>query len=113
MNGKVVVVTGANSGIGKETAVALAAMGAMTVLACRNLDKAAAAAVEIKERAASDAVGIVPLDLSDLASVRSAATTIQDTWGRVDVLVNNAGGIWTKRRTTAQGFEQTFGGTST
>jgi NAD(P)-dependent dehydrogenase (short-subunit alcohol dehydrogenase family) len=109
VNGKVVVITGANSGIGKETAVALAAMGATTVLACRNLDKAAAAAVEIKERAASDAVGIVALDLSDLASVRSAAATINDTWGRVDVLVNNAGGIWTQRGTTAQGFEQTFG----
>jgi NAD(P)-dependent dehydrogenase (short-subunit alcohol dehydrogenase family) len=106
---KVVVITGANSGIGKETAVAVAAMGATTVLACRNLDKAAVAAVEIKERAASDAVGIVALDLADLASVQSAAATIVERWGGVDVLVNNAGGIWTKRQTTAQGFEQTFG----
>ncbi|MDQ1370402.1 MAG: retinol dehydrogenase 12 [Acidimicrobiaceae bacterium] len=109
MNGKVVVITGANSGIGKETAVALAAMGATTVLACRNLEKAAVAAEEVKERAATDDVSVVELDLADLISVRTAATTIQERWGSVDVLVNNAGGIWTRRQTTAQGFEQTFG----
>ncbi len=103
------MVTGANSGIGKEAAVALAAMGATTVLACRNPEKAAAAAAEIRERAASDAVGVVALDLADLATVRAAAATIQETWGRLDVLVNNAGGIWTRRQTTVQGFEQTFG----
>src|SRR5580658_8864483 len=85
MNGKVVVVTGANSGIGKETAVALAAMGATTVLACRNPEKAAAAATEVRERAASDAVGVVALDLADLATVRTAAATIEQTWGRLDV----------------------------
>jgi NAD(P)-dependent dehydrogenase (short-subunit alcohol dehydrogenase family) len=109
LNGNVVVVTGANSGIGKETAVALAAMGATTVLACRNPEKAAAAAAEVKERSVSDAVGVVALDLADLASVGTAAATIADRWGRVDVLVNNAGGIWTRRETTVQGFEQTFG----
>lgn len=109
MLGKVVVVTGANSGIGKEVAVALAAMGATSVLACRNLDKATAAAREVGERAASDLVGAVALDLADLDSVRTAAATIVDTWGRVDVLVNNAGAISTRRQTTAQGFEQTFG----
>ncbi len=109
MLGKVVVITGANSGIGKEVAVALAAMGATSVLACRNLEKATAAAREVRERAASDTVGVVALDLADLDSVRTAAATIVDTWGRVDVLVNNAGGISTRRKTTAQGFEQTFG----
>ncbi len=111
MDGRVVVVTGANSGIGKEAAVALAAMGATTVLACRNPEKAAAAAEEVRERAATDTgrVAVVALDLADLASVRRAAGTIEARFGRVDVLVNNAGGIWTKRGTTVQGFEQTFG----
>ncbi len=108
MDEKVVVITGANSGIGKETAVALAAMGATTVMACRNPDRAAAAAAEVRERAASDAVAVISIDLADLESVRRAAATIEDRWGRVDVLVNNAGGIWTKRHTTVQGFEQTF-----
>ena len=109
MDGKVVVITGANSGIGLETAVALAAMGATVVMACRNPAKAAAAAAEVRQRATSDAVSVVPLDLADLASVRAAAATIESDYGRVDVLINNAGGIWTTRETTVQGFEQTFG----
>ncbi len=109
MEGKVVVITGANSGIGLETAVALAAMGATTVLACRNPERAAAASAEVRERAASDRVHTVGLDLADLASVQTAASSIADDFGRVDVLVNNAGGIWTSRQSTAQGFEQTFG----
>ena len=109
MEGKVVVITGANSGIGLETAVALAAMGATTVLACRNPQRAAAASAEVRERAVSDRVHTVGLDLADLASVQAAASSITDDFGRVDVLVNNAGGIWTSRQSTAQGFEQTFG----
>jgi NAD(P)-dependent dehydrogenase (short-subunit alcohol dehydrogenase family) len=109
VQGKVVVITGANAGIGKETAVALAAMGATTVLACRNAEKAAVAAVEVRERAASESVSVVPLDLADLASVQLAAKTIAADYGRVDVLVNNAGGIWTGRQTTVQGIERTFG----
>ncbi|HWF22994.1 MAG TPA: SDR family oxidoreductase [Acidimicrobiales bacterium] len=108
MTDKVAVITGANTGIGKETAVALAAMGMTTVLACRNPDKAAAAAAEVRERAASDAVSVVALDLSDLASVTSCAHQILERWDRLDVLVNNAGGIWSTRQESAQGFEQTF-----
>jgi NAD(P)-dependent dehydrogenase (short-subunit alcohol dehydrogenase family) len=106
---KVVVITGSNAGIGKETAVSLAAMGATTVLACRNSEKASAAAREVKDRSGNDSVHVVEVDLADLASVQSAAKTIQQSWERLDVLINNAGGIWTERCTTAQGFEQTFG----
>ncbi|MGH9123710.1 MAG: SDR family oxidoreductase [Acidimicrobiales bacterium] len=109
MKGKVVVITGASSGIGKETAVALAAMGATTVMACRNPSKAESAAEEVRQRAGSDDVAVVALDLADLATVGPAAATIAGTYGRVDVLVNNAGGLSGQRRTTAQGFEQTFG----
>jgi NAD(P)-dependent dehydrogenase (short-subunit alcohol dehydrogenase family) len=109
MQGKVVVVTGANVGIGKETAVGLAAMGATTVLACRNPDKAEAAAAEVRARASSDDVHTVALDLADLASVQSCAATLLDRYEHIDVLVNNAGGIWSMRQETAQGFEQTFG----
>ncbi|MHB8328286.1 MAG: SDR family oxidoreductase [Acidimicrobiales bacterium] len=109
MQGKVVVVTGANSGIGKETAVGLASLGATTVLACRNKDKADAAAAEIRHRSGSGDVHVVVLDLADLASVRSCAEEIAATWPRLDVLVNNAGGIWSWRQVTTQGFEQTFG----
>jgi retinol dehydrogenase-12 len=109
LEGKVVVITGANSGIGLETAVALAAMGATVVLACRNPERATAAAAEVRDRAVSDQVHTVALDLADLASVQAAASSITADFGRIDVLVNNAGGIWTSRQSTAQGFEQTFG----
>jgi NAD(P)-dependent dehydrogenase (short-subunit alcohol dehydrogenase family) len=109
MQGKVVVVTGSNIGIGKETAVGVASLGATTVLACRNQEKAAAAAKEIKQRSGNDDVQLVALDLADLASVQAAADDILQRWDRLDVLVNNAGGTWSKRVLTKQGFEQTFG----
>jgi len=109
MNGKVVVITGANTGIGMETAIGIASMGAATVLACRNQEKGASAAAEVKKRSGNDDVHLVALDLADLASVRDCAATIVNQWPRLDVLVNNAGGMWSKRSTTVQGFEQHFG----
>jgi NAD(P)-dependent dehydrogenase (short-subunit alcohol dehydrogenase family) len=109
MQGKVVVITGSNIGIGKETAVGLATLGATTVLACRNQEKAAAAAAEVKQRSGNDEVHLVALDLADLSSVQAAAADILSRWDRLDVLVNNAGGTWSDRQVTRQGFEQTFG----
>lgn len=109
MRGKVVVVTGSNIGIGKETAAALAGLGATTVLACRDAEKAAAAAAEIEAGTGNADIHTVALDLADLDSVRRAAQDISSRWDRLDVLVNNAGGIWSERRETEQGFEQTFG----
>ncbi len=109
MEDKVVVVTGANVGIGLETAVGVATLGATTVLACRNEEKAAAAATQVQERAENDRVHVVALDLADLISVREAAAAIESRFDRLDVLINNAGGMWSERATTAQGFEQTFG----
>jgi NAD(P)-dependent dehydrogenase (short-subunit alcohol dehydrogenase family) len=109
MQGKVVVITGSNTGIGLETAVGVAAQEATTVLACRNQAKAEAAAKEVVRRTWSEDVHVVPLDLADLASVRKAADEITSRWDRLDVLVNNAGGTWSKRQVTAQGFEYTMG----
>ena len=77
MQGKVVVITGSNDGIGKETAVGVATEGATTVLACRNRPKADAAADEVKRRSGNDDVQVVTLDLADLVSVRAAADEIQ------------------------------------
>ena len=109
MQGKVVVVTGSNVGIGLETAVGMAVQGATTVLACRNQAKAEAAAREVTQRTWNDEVHVVRLDLADLASVRKAAEEVCTRWDRLDVLVNNAGGTWSARHETAQGFEYTFG----
>lgn len=90
--GKVVVITGGNSGIGKETAVELARMGARVVIAARNPTRAAAAVKEIKERTgAGDRVETMPLDLASFASVRAFAGAFTDAHDRLDVLVNNAG----------------------
>jgi NAD(P)-dependent dehydrogenase (short-subunit alcohol dehydrogenase family) len=109
MQGKVVVVTGSNVGIGLETAVGVAEQGATTILACRNQAKAETAAKEVTARTWNDDVHVVSLDLADLASVRKAADDILTRWDRLDVLVNNAGGTWSDRQMTAQGIEYTFG----
>ena len=109
MQGKVVVVTGSNVGIGLETAVGVSALGATTVLACRNRAKAEAAAREVTQRTWNDDVHVVDLDLADLASVAKAADEIRSRWDCLDVLVNNAGGTWSERQETTQGLEYTFG----
>ena len=87
----------------------MAALEATTVLACRNTAKAEAAAKEVTQRTWNDDVHVVALDLADLASVKKAAEDILSRWDRLDVLVNNAGGTWSARRLTAQGFEYTLG----
>ncbi|HZU79305.1 MAG TPA: SDR family oxidoreductase [Acidimicrobiales bacterium] len=109
LTGQVTVVTGANSGIGLETAVGLAGLGATVVLACRNPDRAEAAAEAVRGRTGSTSVELVALDLADLSSVRACAEELLGRFSSISVLVNNAGGIWSSRQVTAQGFEQTFG----
>jgi NAD(P)-dependent dehydrogenase (short-subunit alcohol dehydrogenase family) len=109
MQGKVVVITGSNIGIGLETAVGTAKEGATTVLACRNESKATAAAAQVRQRSGNDDVDVVLVDLADLATVRRAADEIQTRWDRLDVLINNAGGTWSQRLETTQGFEYTLG----
>jgi NAD(P)-dependent dehydrogenase (short-subunit alcohol dehydrogenase family) len=109
MQGKVVVITGANTGVGLQTAIGVAAQGATTVLACRDQAKAEAAAHEVTQKTWNDDVHTVALDLADLASVGKAADDILTRWDRVDVLDNNAGGTWSARQETAQGLEYTMG----
>lgn len=108
MNGKVCVVTGASSGIGKETARGLAALGAQVVLACRDLEKAEEARSEIADSTGSSMVCVIPLELSSFDSIDRFADGIRQRFGRLDVLVNNAGVLWKKRTITPKGLEATF-----
>lgn len=109
LDGKVALVTGANSGIGLEASVGLARLGARVLLACRNPAKAAAAQREIISRSGRDSVEIVPLDLASLASVRACAAAVRERTDHLDVLLNNAGLVVRKRSTTSDGLETTFG----
>lgn len=104
-----VVVTGANAGIGKETAVALAAMGATVVMTARNPDKGADALADVRRRSGSDQVELGELDLGSFASVRAFAATLLDRHTRLNILINNAGLVTDTRRETAEGFEEMFG----
>ncbi|HXZ62259.1 MAG TPA: SDR family oxidoreductase [Acidimicrobiales bacterium] len=109
MLGKTVVVTGGNSGIGLETARALAGMGARVVVTARNAEKGRAAVGDITGRLRGEAqVQLVVFDLSDLSSVRRGAAEILELAPRVDVLVNNAGVVLGDRRVTVDGYEATF-----
>jgi NAD(P)-dependent dehydrogenase (short-subunit alcohol dehydrogenase family) len=109
MSGKVVAVTGANAGIGKETAVALATMGATVVMTSRDPGRGQAALADVVDRSGSGDVSLLPLDLAELASVRAFAAALLDRHDRLDVLVLNAGLILRQRTETVDGFETTFG----
>jgi NAD(P)-dependent dehydrogenase (short-subunit alcohol dehydrogenase family) len=108
MKGKSVVVTGANSGIGKATAAALAGAGARTVLTARNEASGRDAVADIRRSTGSDEVELAVFDLADLASVRRGAADLLERCDRIDVLVNNAGLVLSRRTETKDGFESTF-----
>ena len=108
MTGQTVVVTGGNSGIGFETAAALAAMGARVLVTARNADRGRAAVAGIADRTPGAQVQLVVFDLADLSSVRRGAAEILEQAPRLDVLVNNAGLVLSERRVTVDGYEATF-----
>jgi NAD(P)-dependent dehydrogenase (short-subunit alcohol dehydrogenase family) len=112
MQGKTVVITGANSGIGYETAATLAALGARVVITARDAVKGRAAAAALVDRIGRDGwdpqVQLVVFDLADLSSVRRGAEEILDQEPRIDVLVNNAGVVLSERAETVDGYEATF-----
>lgn len=108
MSGKICIVTGANSGIGKETALGLAQMGARVVMVCRNAEKGKAALEEIRRESGSSQVDLLIADMSSQASVRALAEQIQQKYPRLDVLVNNAGGAAPARTLSADGIEMTL-----
>eukprot|EP00980_Cylindrotheca_fusiformis_P002389 scaffold558_cov111-Cylindrotheca_fusiformis.AAC.7 len=106
LSGQLIIITGANCGIGFETARQLASQNATVILACRDEGKAEDA---IENIGLPDNTFFLPLDLSDLESVRDFAAKFKESYDRLDVLVNNAGVAMTNAGTTKQGFETQFG----
>src|SRR5439155_22569047 len=106
MKGKTCVVTGTTSGIGKETAVALAAAGAHVAIVCRTRDKGARALAEIRQRSGGE-VSLFVADFGSQRAVRALAVRLAAALPRVDVLVNNAGLIMDERVPTEDGPETT------
>ncbi len=106
MRGKVVVVTGANAGIGRATVQALVSQGAHVVMGCRSLERAAAARAEISAAVGgAERMEPIELDIADLTSVARFAAAVSARHPRVDVLINNAGAWWLARKTSPQGHE--------
>ena len=106
--GKSVLVTGGTGGIGKATAIGLAALGARVGITGRDQARTAAAAADIRAATGNAAVDAFSADMSAQAQVRRLAAQVAGTYPRLDVLVNNVGGFWAHRHVTADGLEHTF-----
>jgi len=107
--GRVAIITGSNTGIGFGAAAVLAAKGAHTVLAVRNVDKGNDAAARIKAASPEATVTVQKLDLTSLDDIRSAAAELRTQFPRIDLLINNAGVMYTDKSSTKDGFELQFG----
>jgi NAD(P)-dependent dehydrogenase (short-subunit alcohol dehydrogenase family) len=110
MTGKTCVVTGANSGIGKETALGLARMGARVVLVCRNQEKGEQALADIRRDSGSSQLDLLIADMSSFESVRALAAQVRQRYPRLDVLINNAGTAIVRRAISTDGIEMTVAG---
>ncbi|MGO4441884.1 SDR family NAD(P)-dependent oxidoreductase [Mycobacterium sp. 2YAF39] len=107
--GRVAIITGSNTGIGYGAAAVLAAKGAHVVLAVRNLDKGSQAAERITTASPNATVTLQELDLTSLENIRTAADELRATFPRIDLLINNAGVMYTDKASTRDGFELQFG----
>jgi NAD(P)-dependent dehydrogenase (short-subunit alcohol dehydrogenase family) len=108
MKGKICIITGSNSGIGKETATNLAKMGATIVMVVRDQERGEKARTEIVKQTGNNSVDLMICDLSSMDSIRRFAKEFKRKYDRLDVLVNNAGVMFNKREVTSEGFEQTL-----
>lgn len=109
LDGQTVVITGANTGIGKETAIDLSRRGARVIIACRDMAKAETAVKEIIESSGNDNVTCKQLDLSDIKSIKEFAEGINRDEEKLDILINNAGVMVCPYGKTADGFEMQIG----
>lgn len=108
MKGKTVLITGATSGIGKATAIELANRGAIISMLIRNAEKGKATKQEIIEKTGNKNIDIQLIDLADLSSVRKAAEELKVKFKTIDILINNAGGMFKERLLSKDGYELTF-----
>ena len=108
MDGKTVLITGGNTGIGKETAIDLARRGAKVIIACRDERRASKAVIDIKSKAGSQKVLFKKVDLASLASVRTFCDSILSEEEHIDVLIANAGVMNAPYQLTEDGYEPTF-----
>ena len=108
MTGKTVLITGGTGGIGRASAIGLAALGARVGVTGRDRARAEAAAAAIARESGNPAVDVFVADLSLQAEVRRLADDVLAAYPRLDVLLNNVGGFWAHRHVTADGFERTF-----
>lgn len=108
MKGKICIVTGSNSGVGRETALALSSMGATVVMAVRNQQRGESAQADIINKTGNHEVIVMICDMSSTESIRTFAKEFKNKYDRLDVLINNAGAIFSKRETTTDGFERTL-----
>ena len=109
LTGKTVIITGANTGIGKETAIDLAKRKAHVVMACRSVERGQKAAAEVRKASGSSSVEFRHLDLSSFSSVRQFAEEVLRDFPQIDVLINNAGIMRCPKWKTVDGFEMQFG----
>ncbi|MFW9925965.1 MAG: SDR family oxidoreductase [Candidatus Thorarchaeota archaeon] len=108
MKDKVCIVTGSNSGIGKETALALAEMGATVVSVVRNRELGEQACESIVTESGNESVDMMLCDLSSMSTIKKFAEEFKTKYDRLDVLINNAGAVFSKREVTSEGFERTL-----
>ena len=108
MKGKICMVTGSNTGIGKATAIGLAGLGAKVIMVCRDRSRGETALQEIKKRSGSDSIELMIADFSSLESIRRLSAEIRKKYERLDVLVNNAAVLARRRVLSMDGYEMTF-----
>jgi NAD(P)-dependent dehydrogenase (short-subunit alcohol dehydrogenase family) len=108
MDGKLVLITGATNGIGKVAALELAKKGATVVIVGRNPAKTSATVAELKDQSRNPNIEMIVADLSSMAEVRKVADAFKAKHSRLDVLINNAGAVFSRRKKTVDGYEMTF-----
>lgn len=108
MQNKLCLVTGANSGIGKKTAQALAEMGAQVIMLCRNRERGEKARMELRKKTRNDDIKLLIADLSKKDEIRKAVEQFLKNHDRMDVLINNAGTLFNRRQENEDGIEMTF-----